>query len=386
MRREPAYAAVDPNSGEAVPMASQQQFTQPEESQLASAETSDAKPPEAKASDAKASDAKASDAKTPDAAPPVTASRGRGLFSFTFSPAPAKQSEPQQAYAQAAEATPAASGGHGPFTSPAHPPQQDAQQADASPPKTAPKSAPDVTGALYSSSPAYAQQAYAEPSYPQAYQPEYAQPQAAESGGRGLFTSWQRAPRVYAQPMPQPYVVQDTAPPYAAPQTGESYAAVAFAPAGNDQPYTLDAGDKLRVVVFGQAGISNSYLVGAGGTVNLPLIGSVPARGLTTEALSRTITARLKQGYVRDPHVSVEIETYRPFFILGEVTTPGQYPYVADMTAETAVAIAGGFAPRAYKRSVEITRNAPGGQVHASVPLDTPLRPGDTVTIKERWF
>ena len=157
-------------------------------------------------------------------------------------------------------------------------------------------------------------------------------------------------------------------------------------PPVNDEPYTLGAGDKLRVVVFGQAGLSNTYLVAAGGHVSLPLIGPVAAQGLTPQELSNRITARLKQGYVRDPHVSVEIETYRPFFILGEVTTPGQYPYVANMTAETAVAIAGGFAPRAYKRTVMVTRNAPGGQIRAEVPLDTPLRPGDTVRITERWF
>ena len=112
----------------------------------------------------------------------------------------------------------------------------------------------------------------------------------------------------------------------------------------------------------------------------------MPARGYSPQQLSQMITERLKQGYVREPHVSVEIETYRPFFILGEVTTPGQYPYVANMTAETAIAIAGGFAPRASKGKVEITRNAPGQQFHGEVPLSFMLRPGDTVVVKERWF
>ena len=139
-------------------------------------------------------------------------------------------------------------------------------------------------------------------------------------------------------------------------------------------------------MVFGQAGISNSYLVDAGGNVNMPLIGTVPARGYSTQQLTQMIAERLKQGYVRDPHVSVEIEAYRPFFILGEVTNPGQYPYVANMTAETAIAIAGGFAPRASKGKVELTRNAPGQQMHGDVPLGFPLRPGDTVLVKERWF
>jgi polysaccharide export outer membrane protein len=84
--------------------------------------------------------------------------------------------------------------------------------------------------------------------------------------------------------------------------------------------------------------------------------------------------------------VTVEVEAYRPFFILGEVTTPGQYPYVADMTVEKAIAIAGGFAPRAYKSTVELTRSTPGDQTKSDVPLNYPLRPGDTVLVKERWF
>jgi len=221
---------------------------------------------------------------------------------------------------------------------------------------TQPQAAPRGRSGLYSTSPAYEQQSYAEQPYP---------------------------PQTYA---PQPYVAQQ---PDAAPQGGPYVAApygYAAAPANDEPPYTLDSGDKLRVVVFGQDGISNSYTVDAGGNVSLPLVGTIPARGASTQRLSQLIAARLKQGYVREPHVSVEIETYRPFFILGEVTNPGQYPYVANMTVETAVAIAGGFAPRAAKSNVEITRNAPGQQMHGNVPLGFLLRPGDTVMVKERWF
>jgi polysaccharide export outer membrane protein len=116
------------------------------------------------------------------------------------------------------------------------------------------------------------------------------------------------------------------------------------------------------------------------------LIGAVTARGLTNQQLADAIAARLKQGFVREPHVSVEVETYRPFFILGEVTTPGQYPYVANLTAETAIAIAGGFAPRAFKTTVELTRKVGGQLIRSQVPLDYPVRPGDTILVKERWF
>ena len=243
---------------------------------------------------------------------------------------------------------------------------------------------PASSRGLYSTSPAYAQQAYALPQYAQApYQPSAAQPHSAPSSGRGLFNNSRRSGPVYAQPQivqQQPYVAQYAPPPPAARQ------AYAAAPANYAPDYTLDSGDKLRVVVFGQDGITNSYTVDAGGNINLPLIGSVPARGATTQALSRVIAAKLKQGYVREPSVSVEVEAYRPFFILGEVTTPGQYPYVANMTAETAIAIAGGFAPRASKGKVQVTRNAPGQQFNGEVPLNFPLRPGDTVVVKERWF
>jgi protein involved in polysaccharide export with SLBB domain len=247
---------------------------------------------------------------------------------------------------------------------------------------------------LFSASPAYAQQAYAEPDIAQPLPPQ-------AEGGRGLFNSRPGPARADARPAGQAYVLQ-----YhgardrglqAVPQpvashdaAGGPYVAApeadAATPAVKPQPYTLDAGDKLRVVVFGQAGISNSYLVDDGGHVSLPLIGVVPARGLTTQQLSQRIAARLRQGYVREPHVSVEVERYRPFFILGEVTNPGQYSYVANMTAETAVAIAGGFAPRAFKQTVDLTRATHGQQVRAEVPISTPVRPGDTVVVKERWF
>ena len=155
----------------------------------------------------------------------------------------------------------------------------------------------------------------------------------------------------------------------------------------DDPPYTLDSGDKLRVVVFGQDGLTNSFAVAAGGHITMPLIGSVTARGATTDDLSRAIADRLRRGYIREPHVAIEIEAYRPFFILGEVTFPGQYPYVPNMTIETAVAIAGGFTPRANRWELQIDRPAgPGGRSRGSVPLLTRVRPGDTVIIKERWF
>jgi polysaccharide biosynthesis/export protein len=155
---------------------------------------------------------------------------------------------------------------------------------------------------------------------------------------------------------------------------------------GTNSPYTLDTGDRLRVVVFGQDALSNSYAVDPAGDITLPLIGRVRARGRTTDEVSAALVERLEKGYLREPHVAVEVELTRPFFILGEVTFPGQYPYVAEMTAETAVAIAGGFTPRAYRYNVEVSRLTNGTMVRETVPITYLLHPGDTVIVAERWF
>ncbi len=163
-------------------------------------------------------------------------------------------------------------------------------------------------------------------------------------------------------------------------------AAYAATPAVSEPGYKLDAGDRLRIVVYGQDGLSNTYTVDAGGSITMPLIGAVSARGLTPADLAKAIAAKLRNGYIREPYVAAEVDAYRPFYILGEVAAPGQYPYVPNMTVESAVAIAGGFSPRAQKSGAQLTRSNEAGSVRANVPLETPLAPGDTVVIGERWF
>lgn len=152
------------------------------------------------------------------------------------------------------------------------------------------------------------------------------------------------------------------------------------------EPYTLNAGDKLRVIVFGQDSLSNVYAVDGAGRISMPLIGAVEARGLTTASLEKAVEGKLRNGFLREPKVSAEVDTYRPFFILGEVTTSGQYPYVNNMTIQTAIAIAGGYAPRAARTYAEVTRVVNGDLVTVNVPVTTPIRPGDTVVVKERYF
>ena len=170
---------------------------------------------------------------------------------------------------------------------------------------------------------------------------------------------------------------------YSAPTN--AYAAAPLA-ASREAAYHLDAGDKLRVVVFGQEGLTNTYAIDAGGAITMPLIGAVAARGRTPAGLATEISAKLRNGYIRDPSVAVEVETYRPFFILGEVAAPGQYPYVPNMSVESAVAIAGGFSPRAKRDAVTLTHTDASGSGRFTVPLGTQLGPGDTVLVGERWF
>ncbi len=167
--------------------------------------------------------------------------------------------------------------------------------------------------------------------------------------------------------------------------TPVAYAAAPM-PAAHDAAYQLDAGDRLRVVVYGQEGLTNTYAIDAGGSITMPLIGAVPARGRTPAGLASEITAKLRNGYIREPSVAVEIESYRPFFILGEVAAPGQYPYVPNMSVESAVAIAGGFSPRARRDRVTLTHTDGSGSMRMVVPLGTALGPGDTVLVGERWF
>jgi polysaccharide biosynthesis/export protein len=254
------------------------------------------------------------------------------------------------------------------------PPRLYMQAGPAAPPsrglfdaQSAPASAPTTTGSLGWSG-----------------APEMAGPPPA---ARGLVFA-QAAPPGPPPPMVGPPMPPPPLPAGMGPQPGPVlYGSVPpVSPAPAMSHYTLDSGDRLRVVVFGQEGLTNSYLVSATGQIDMPLIGAVVARGATSDQLAGRIAAKLREGYIREPHVAVEIEAYRPFFILGEVTQPGQYPYVANMTAETAIAIAGGFTPRAFRRELVVSRTADGVATRMTVPLNFPLRPGDTLNVEERWF
>lgn len=152
------------------------------------------------------------------------------------------------------------------------------------------------------------------------------------------------------------------------------------------KPYTLDSGDRMRVTVFGQRDLTNIYSVEKSGYIAFPLIGSVLARGRTPKQVEAKIAQKLRTGYLRNPDVSVEIDRYRPFFIMGEVGTGGQYTYVPGMTVQNAVAIAGGFSARAEQANSDVTRQVNGNVMTGRVDISDPILPGDTIYIRERLF
>jgi len=150
--------------------------------------------------------------------------------------------------------------------------------------------------------------------------------------------------------------------------------------------YKLGAGDKIRVIVYNEPQLSGDFSVSSDGEISLPLIGNVQVAGKPIERVTQEVQARLSDGYLRDPRVNMEVATYRPFFILGEVRSPGQYPYLSGLTALNAIATAQGYTPRARKATVRIRRF--GDQYEQEYVLTPNLRiyPGDTIRLTERFF
>ncbi len=151
-------------------------------------------------------------------------------------------------------------------------------------------------------------------------------------------------------------------------------------------PYVLGAGDRLRIVVYDQPSLTNLYEVDQSGQVSLPLIGDVAASGATSDELAQRVEAKLASAYLREPNVTVEVATYRPFFVLGEVGNPGQFTYVPGLTAEMAIAVAGGFTDRANKRVVRVSRTVDGKLYESRMAVVEPIRPGDTIYVPESLF
>ena len=150
--------------------------------------------------------------------------------------------------------------------------------------------------------------------------------------------------------------------------------------------YRLGAGDRLTVRVAGEDELTNDYLVDGAGNISMPYIQTVHVAGLSAPETEKLVATRLRGGYLRNPSVSVQVTTSRPFFILGEVNTAGSYPYQANMTVQNAVALAGGYSPRGNQGDVLITRRNVEGTQTFKVPVTTQVYPGDVVFVRERWF
>ncbi len=150
--------------------------------------------------------------------------------------------------------------------------------------------------------------------------------------------------------------------------------------------YQLGSGDRLRVNVFGEPELSGEFVVDGAGEVSLPLIGNVRVVGMTVTAFQRDIERRLRNGYLNNPQISAEVTNYRPYYILGEVNQPGEYPYISGLTVMNAVATASGFTYRANKRHVFIRSDGQSSERKVELSSATPVQPGDTIRIDERIF
>jgi polysaccharide export outer membrane protein len=150
--------------------------------------------------------------------------------------------------------------------------------------------------------------------------------------------------------------------------------------------YRLNAGDRIRLIVFNNPSLTGEFGVTDGGNLSLPLIGNVQVRGLAVEDAQALIRSKYADGYVVDPKVSLEVIAYRPFFILGEVQKPGEYPYSVGLTLPQAVAMAGGYSPRANRRHLFLSRADSTEQkvdIHTTVVR---VQPGDTIRVGERYL
>lgn len=157
-------------------------------------------------------------------------------------------------------------------------------------------------------------------------------------------------------------------------------------PSAQSAEYRLGPGDGLRIRVFGRDELSGEFAVNAQGRIAYPLIGDVEAAGLTVPEFSQRLGDALRNGYVREPNISIEIANYRPFYILGEVQRPGTYPYSPGLTIVSAVATAGGFTYRANSRRVFIQHAGQAREREYALTGSTVIQPGDTVRIPERLF
>lgn len=150
--------------------------------------------------------------------------------------------------------------------------------------------------------------------------------------------------------------------------------------------FNLSPGDKLKIATYGEEALTGEFEISPAGTIAFPLIGDVKAAGLQPEELSRAIEAKLGDGYLLEPRVTVQVANFRPVYVLGEVNKPGEYPYTQGLTIRGAVAKADGFTYRANEKRVFLKRAGEADERVYPMTADFPVLPGDTIRFGERYF
>lgn len=154
----------------------------------------------------------------------------------------------------------------------------------------------------------------------------------------------------------------------------------------NTQRYQVAEGDQLSIRVFGEPDLTlEAVRVGQQGVISYPLLGEVQVAGLTAAEIESRLTERLRDGYLKNPRVTVSILEYRQFYVNGEVNDPGGYPYRPGLTVEKAITLAGGFSERASKGKILLTPEGSGGE-EIKVDLDDAVGPGDIIKVGESFF
>lgn len=164
-------------------------------------------------------------------------------------------------------------------------------------------------------------------------------------------------------------------------------------PGANTQPSTIDrstyrlaAGDRVRLDVYGEADLAAEETLDVSGTMNYPLLGRIPAAGMTLKELEQSLAARLKAGYLVNPSVRASIVLFRPVYVVGQVRRAGAYPYVEGLTVEKVIALAGGMTEIASTRKIFVLRESSAQNQRERAGLQTPVFPGDTVVFEESLF
>jgi polysaccharide export outer membrane protein len=158
-------------------------------------------------------------------------------------------------------------------------------------------------------------------------------------------------------------------------------------PVSEAPEYHLAPGDEVRVFVYGLEAASNTFTLNDEGVLTLPLVGPIRAEGLTVAGLETAIGNQLvERSIVNSPNVNVQPVSLRPFYIMGEVRSPGQYPYRHGLTVLSAISVAGGYTFRAQEDTVSITRIVNGERITGRADESTLVQPGDTIRVYEKWF